>query len=92
MQTVLEKDEQLKLIYKAKKIAKNKKIRVSANEINTKFNSCKVLSLSKVQCKLLSIHNYLNHQILMQDIQLLAAVGYFLTFLSKCNHLQYSVY
>ena len=75
------------LIKAATKIAKNKDIHVSIEDVQSK-DSHKPHSLSKNQRELLSIHNRLNHEVSIKDTQLLAAAGYFPKRLATCSRPQ----
>ena len=73
------------LLQATNKIARNKDIRVLLNNVINSNFLCKPRILSKVESELLSIHNKLNHQLLIKDIQLLAAVKYLPKRLFKCD-------
>ena len=79
-------DDHRNLLKAATKIAKNKDMHVSIEDINQEFH--KPHSLSKAQRELLSIHNKLNHEVPIKDMKLLAAAGHFPKRLASCDRPQ----
>ena len=92
LRTTSNQEEQKILLQAANKIARNKDIRVLLEDVINSNSPYKPRVLSKVQRELLSIHNKLNHQLSMKDIQLLAAAEYFPKRLSQCDRPQYGSY
>ena len=84
LSVVSDHDEQRLFMRASKKIENNKEVHVNPNEIAKMFSTHSPHTLSVDQKELLSIHERLNHQLSIKDVQLLADAGYFPKWLANC--------